>query len=153
VPMTMFGRNLASRWASAEASGQRIREVLGAEFERPSELADEHADQVIGALPAGITAVLGSDPELVHRLEALPRTRVIVAPHAANRFDGTVADNVHPDRARAEAALHIAACDDIPEGPDKRVGENGRMLSGGQRQRVALARALAADAEVLILQD
>lgn len=153
VPMTMFGRNLASRWASAEASGQRIREVLGAEFERPSELADEHADRVIGALPAGITAVHGSDPELVHRLEALPRTRVIAAPHAADLFDGTVADNVHPDRARAEAALHIAACDDIPEGPDKRVGENGRMLSGGQRQRVALARALAADAEVLILQD
>lgn len=153
VPMTMFGRNLASRWASAEASGQRIREVLGADFERPTELASECADGVIEALPTGIIAVHGSDPELVHRLEGLPRTRVIVAPHAADLFDGTVADNVHPDRARAEEALHIAACDDIPEGPDKRVGENGRMLSGGQRQRVALARALAAGAEVLILQD
>lgn len=78
---------------------------------------------------------------------------MIVAPHAADLFDGTVADNVHPDRTRAEQALYLAACDDIPEGPDKRVGENGRMLSGGQRQRVALARALATDTEVLVLQD
>lgn len=153
TPMTMFGRNLASRWASAEASGQRIRDVLGAGYERSGEMDAVRTSCFIDALPTGLTVVRGVDHDLISRLEMLPRTRVIVAPHAADLFDGSVADNVYTDRAIAEQALHVAACDDIPEGPDKRVGEGGRMLSGGQRQRVALARAIAFDPEVLVLQD
>jgi putative ABC transport system ATP-binding protein len=158
TPMTMLGRNLASRWASAEASGQRIREVLGADVERSRDVDSARTATVIDALPLGLTVVRAnsveqSGHELVSRLEALPRTRVIVAPHAADLFDGSVADNVFPDRAVAEVALRVACCDDIPEGSDKRVGESGRMLSGGQRQRVALARAVAFDPEVLVLQD
>jgi putative ABC transport system ATP-binding protein len=153
TPMTMFGRNLASRWASAEASGRRIREVLGAGFERTTEVDAARTAQFIKAMPTGITVVRGTDHELISQLESLPRTRVIVAPHAADLFDGSVADNVYPDRGTAAEALRVACCDDIPEGPDKRVGENGRMLSGGQRQRVALARAIAFDPEVLVLQD
>ena len=153
TPMTMLGKNLASRWASAEASGLRIREVLGAGFEHTSEVDAERTSRFIDALPTGLTVVRGVDHELISRLEALPRTRVIVAPHAADLFDGSVADNVFPDRAVAEQALSVACCDDIPDGPDKRVGESGRMLSGGQRQRIALARAVAFDPEVLVLQD
>lgn len=144
MPMTMLGKNIASRWAAAQASAERIRAVLGAPYELPEE------DTEIPDLPGGLTVITGPAPE---DLVLAPRGRVVVAPHSADLFDGSVLDNVHPDPEVARAALHCAAVEDIPGGPEREVGENGRNLSGGQRQRVALARAIAADAEILVLQD
>lgn len=143
MPMTMLGKNIASRWAAAQASGRRIREVLAAPY-----ALEEDTD--VPDLPTGLTVVTGPAPE---ELILAPRDRVVVAPHAADLFDGSVLDNVHPDPVRARRALEVAAVEDIPGGPEREVGENGRNLSGGQRQRVALARAIAADPEILILQD
>lgn len=90
---------------------------------------------------------------MLGELARLPRQRVVVAPHGADLFDGSVRDNVHPDPQVAAHALEVADCSDIPGGPDRSVGEGGRRLSGGQRQRVALARAVAADPELLVLTD
>ncbi|MDR7329288.1 ABC transporter transmembrane domain-containing protein [Corynebacterium guangdongense] len=143
-PMTMLGRNFANRWAPAQASGERIRSVLTA----PARFSEEA--ETMPPTPAGLTVITAEAPDDV---VLCSRDRVVVAPHGAHLFEGTVAENVHPDPARAGAALTVASADDIPGGPGREVGENGRNLSGGQRQRVALARAVASDAEVLILQD
>ncbi|QGU04540.1 Heterocyst differentiation ATP-binding protein HepA [Corynebacterium comes] len=144
MPMTMLGKNIASRWAAAQASATRIREVLDA----PYELGPERTH--VPPLPLGLSVVTAPAPE---QIILAPRDRVIVAPHSADLFEGSVLDNVHPDADRARAALHTAAVEDLPGGPEREVGENGRNLSGGQRQRVALARAVAADSDVLVLQD
>ncbi|MDS0253120.1 ABC transporter ATP-binding protein [Haloarcula argentinensis] len=53
----------------------------------------------------------------------------------------------------AEKALVLEFLNDLPQGLDTVLGDDGVKLSGGQRQRVALARALLTDAEVLVLDE
>jgi putative ABC transport system ATP-binding protein len=88
------------------------------------------------------------------------RARVLVSPHDAVLFPGTIAENIAllaPDGKAAErgtwAAFADQVIDTVPGGAQAPVGDRGESLSGGQRQRVALARALAADPPVLVLHD
>lgn len=120
-----------------------------------SRLAARFWDTNRGKITVGGMDVSKTDPEALLKLYSIVFQDVTL-------FDQNIMENIRVGKKDATdadvlAAAKLANVDDfvqqLPNGYQTRIGENGSELSGGERQRISIARAFLKDAPIILLDE
>ena len=90
------------------------------------------------------------------------RSSISIVNQSPSLFNDTIAkniaygdDSIDVDKLKESASL--SGCEEfienLPEGYESEIGDDGVLLSGGQRQRLAIARAFYKDSPIIILDE
>ena len=90
------------------------------------------------------------------------RSSISIVNQSPSLFNDTIAKNIaygddDLDFEKLKESAKLAGCDDfienLPDGYESEIGDDGVLLSGGQRQRLAIARAFYKNSPIIILDE
>ena len=90
------------------------------------------------------------------------RSSISIVNQSPSLFNDTIAKNIaygddSIDVDKVKESAKLSGCEEfinnLPEGYESEIGDDGVLLSGGQRQRLAIARAFYKDSPIIILDE
>lgn len=91
-------------------------------------------------------SVVSYIPQIVYLNDETVRNNVMFMADEEDRDEGRIVECL-------KCAQIWEDVQEMPQGLDTLIGQNGAVISGGQRQRIALARALYKQSEILIMDE